>query len=67
MFAELKCITPAFDCLIGRGLDFVDPVVCSVFWFDESLFIWLPGPPLLLGPRGLLLFTTISPAEVTSA
>jgi hypothetical protein len=53
--------------LIDGGLTFGDLMILSDFWLDEGLFVWLPGPPLFLGPRGLSFFTSITVADVTSA
>jgi hypothetical protein len=38
-----------------------------IFWFDGGVLIWLPGPLLLPGLRGLLLFTAMLPAHKTGA
>jgi hypothetical protein len=62
-----KSVTPAFDRVIGAGLAFNALIVLSDFWFDEGVFVWLPEPPLLLGPCGILLFTTISLTDGTGA
>jgi hypothetical protein len=56
----------AFDRLIDGGLTFGDLTILSNFWFDESLFVWLLGPPLFLGPRGLLFFTSITTSDMSS-
>jgi hypothetical protein len=58
---------PACNRLIDGGLTFGDLMILSDFWLDEGLFVWLPGPPLFLGPRGLSFFTSITVADVTSA
>jgi hypothetical protein len=40
----------------------------TLFYFlvEEGLFVRLPGPPLFLDSRGLLLFTSIIAVDVTS-
>jgi hypothetical protein len=67
MLVEPKSVTTSFNYLIGGGLVFDNLMFLSNFWFDGGLFIWLPGPPLLPGPRGLLLFIAISLVDVTGA
>jgi hypothetical protein len=64
MLIEPKSITPTFDHLMGGGLASGDLTVLSDFHFNRGLFIWLPRPPLFLGLRDLLLFTTIFLSDV---
>jgi hypothetical protein len=42
-------------------------MVLSDFLFDRGVIVWLPGPPLLLGLHGLLLFTIVSLVDGTDA
>jgi hypothetical protein len=62
-----KSVTLAFDRLIDEGLTFGDLTILSNFWLDKVLFVWLPRPPLFLGPCGISFFTSISMVDVMSA
>jgi hypothetical protein len=53
--------------LIDGGLTFGDLTILSNFLFNKGLFVWLLVPPLFLGSRGVLFFTSISTVDVTSA
>jgi hypothetical protein len=64
MLGELKKHHPIYDRVTGEGLTFSGLTVLFDFRFDAV--IWLPGPSLLFGTLGLLLFTAISLAYGTS-
>jgi hypothetical protein len=64
MLGELKKHHPIYDRVTGEGLTFSGLMVLFDFRFDAV--IWLPGPSLLFGSLGLLLFTAISLAYGTS-
>jgi hypothetical protein len=59
---EPKCVTPAFDCLIGGGYAVGDLTVLFGFWFDEGAVVELPDPLLICGPCSLL-FSLLSPTD----